>query len=57
MLADVRSGDEDLGERDGVVRQEEEAEQVLRVRVGIDDACDVDDEADSELRDVVCQVS
>lgn len=54
MLADVRRRNEDLGERHGVVRQEEEAEKVLGVGVGVDDARDVDDEADGQLGDVVC---
>ena len=46
VLADVRSGDEDLCERDGVVGQEVEAEEILRLGVGVDDARDVDDQPD-----------
>ena len=45
-MADIGSGDEDLGERDAVVGQEVELEVVLRVRVRVDHARDVDDEAD-----------
>ena len=53
VLADVRRGDEDLGERDGVVGKEEQAQQVLGVRIVVNHASDVDDEADRELGNVV----
>lgn len=53
MLADVRCRDENLSERDGVVGQEEQAEKFLGVRVLVNDARDVDDEANGELGDVV----
>lgn len=46
MLADIRCGDEDLCERNRVVWEEVECQIVLRVGVGIDDPCDVDNEAD-----------
>ena len=56
MLADIRRGDEDLGEGHGVVGQEVDAEEVLRIGVDVDDTRDVDDEPDGQLRDVVCDV-
>ena len=46
MLADIGRGDEDLSERDGVVGQEVEAEEVLGVGVVVDDTGDIDDQAD-----------
>ena len=46
MLADVGGRDEHLRERHRIVRQEVELQVFLRVGVGIDDARDVDDEAD-----------
>ena len=46
MLTDVRRGDEDLSERDGVVREEVEAEEVLGVGIVVDDTGDIDDQAD-----------
>ena len=46
VLTDVRRGDEDLSERDGVVREEVEAEEVLGVGVVVDDTGDIDDQAD-----------
>lgn len=46
MLADGPGGNEDLHERDGVVGQEIEAEQVLRLQSLVDDARDVYDQAD-----------
>ena len=42
VLGDVRCGDEDLCERDGVVGEEEEREEVFGVRVLVDDPRDVD---------------
>ena len=51
MLADIRRGDEHLGERDGVVRQEEEREIGFRVRILVDHAGDVDDQADGLVGD------
>lgn len=55
MLADIRGGDEELREADAVVRDEDEVEVVFGVRVLVDDARDVDDEADDELGDVVAR--
>ena len=46
MLTDVRRGDEDLGERYGVVGEEVETKEVLGVGVVVDDAGDVYDQAD-----------
>ena len=46
VLADVGRGDEDLSEGNGVVGEEVKAEKVLGVGVVVDDACDVDDQAD-----------
>ena len=53
MLTDIRGRDENLGERDGVVGKEEQAQEVLGVGILVDDARNVDDEADRELGDVV----
>lgn len=53
MLANVRGGDKELCKGDGVVRKEEDLEVVLGLRVGVDDARGVDDEADRQLGDVV----
>ena len=47
VLADVGRGNEDLSEGYGVVGEEVKAEKVLGVGVVVDDACDVDDQADS----------
>lgn len=47
VLTDIRRGDEDLSEGDRVVGEEEHREQVLGLGVFVDDACSVDDEADS----------
>lgn len=47
MLRNIRGRDEHLGQRNGVVRQEVELEVVLGVWVGVDNASDIDDEADS----------
>ena len=57
VLRDVRRGDEHLRERDRVVGQEEERQQVLGVRVLVDDTRDVDDEANGQLGNVVCKVA
>ena len=46
VLTDVRGRDEDLSERHGVVGQEVKLQVFLRVGIGVDDARDVDDEAD-----------
>ena len=46
MLTDIRRGDEDLCEGDGVVGEEEEGEEVFGFGVVVDDTGDVDDEAD-----------
>jgi hypothetical protein len=54
VLADVRGRDEDLSEGDGVVREEEDLEVVLGIRVGVDDARRVDDETDGLDAALVC---
>lgn len=46
VLRDIRSRDQHLGERDGVVGQEVDLEVVLGVGVGVDDTGDIDDQAD-----------
>ena len=46
MLGNIGGGDKDLGERDRVVGEEEEREEVLGIGVLVDDARDVDDETD-----------
>lgn len=46
MLADVGRGDEDLGERDRVVGQEVEAEEILGVGIRVQNAGGVDDQTD-----------
>lgn len=53
VLADVRRRDENLGERNRVVRKEEKAEQVFSVRILVDDTSDVNDETNGKLGDVV----
>ena len=57
VLGDVRRGDEHLGEGDRVVGQEEQAQQVLGVRVLVNNARNVDNETNSQLRNVVCDLS
>lgn len=52
MLANVGSRDQDLGERYRIVRKEVKLQEVLGVRVFVDDVCDVNDEANS-LRKVL----
>ena len=51
-MADVGRRNEDLSERDGVVRQEVEAEEVLGVGVVVNDTGDVDDQADGLYKTV-----
>jgi hypothetical protein len=53
VLGDVGGRDEDLGEGDGVVREEEDLEEVLGLLIGVDDSGGVDDESDGQLGDVV----
>ena len=53
MLTDIRSRNQDFGERDRVVGQEVELEVVLGVRVGVDDLGDIDDETDGQFGDIV----
>ena len=53
MLTDIRSRDEDLGEGNGIIRQEEEAKEVLGLGIVVDDACDIDNEFDGQLGDVI----
>lgn len=53
MLRDVRRRDEDFSQRDRIVRQEVHLQVLRRIRVLVDDASDIDDEPDSQLRDVV----
>ena len=57
MLANIRRRNENLGERNRVVGQEEQAQQVLGVRVLVNNARNVDNETDSQLRNVVCDLS
>lgn len=56
MLADVGRRDENLGERNRVVREEEKAEQVFSVGILVDDTSDIDDETNGKLGDVVFYV-
>ena len=53
MLTDIRSRDEDFGERDRVIRQKEEAKKVFGLRIVVDDARDIDNELDGQLGDVI----
>lgn len=46
MLTDIGRRNQDLGKRDGVIRQEIERKIVLGVGVGVDYTRDVDNEAD-----------
>lgn len=50
MLADVRSRDQDFGERDRVIGEEVELEVVLGVWVRVDLSGNVDDQADGLLK-------
>lgn len=47
MLTDVGRRDQNLSERDGIVGQKVKLEIVLGVGIGVNDASDIDDEADS----------
>ena len=53
VLTDIRSRDEDLGEGNGIIRQEEEAKEVLGLGIVVDDACNIDDEFDGQLSNVI----
>ena len=53
LFRDVRGGDDLLGERNAVVRQERDGELFAGAGVGVDDARDAVDEADDELRHVI----
>lgn len=53
MLRNIRCGDKNFSQRDRVVRQEEHLEDLVRVLIGVDDTCNVDDEADNQLRHVI----
>jgi len=53
MLTDIRRGNQDFGQRDGVVWQEVELEIIFRVRIGIDDAGNVDDKANGQLGNII----
>jgi len=55
VLADVRSRNQHLRERDGVVREEVKTEKIFRVGVGIEDACSVDDKADSQFGNIIAR--
>lgn len=56
MLAEVRSRDEYLSERDRVIRQEEHRKVLRSLWVFVDNSRDVDDETNCELSNVVCRV-
>lgn len=56
MLAEVRSRDEYLSERDRVIRQEEHRKVLRSLWVFVDYSRDVDDETNCELSNVVCRV-
>lgn len=45
MLADIGRRNEDLSQRDGVVRKEVEAEDVLSIGVVVNDVGNVDNQA------------
>ena len=53
MLTDIRRGNQNLGQRDGVVWQEVELKIVFCVWISIDDAGDVDDKADGQLGNII----
>ena len=53
VLTDIRSRDQDFGQRNRVIGQEEEAKKVLGLGIVVDDACDIDDEFDGQLGDVI----
>ena len=53
MLTDIRSRDEDFGERDRVIRQKEEAKKIFGLGIIVDDACDIDNELNGQLSDVI----
>ena len=53
MLRNIRGRDKELREGDRIVRQEQHSQNIRDVRIGVDDACNVDDEADRKLRLVI----
>ena len=53
VLRNVGSRNENLSERYGVVRKEVEGEKILGVRIAVDDAGDIDDEANGQLGNVI----
>ena len=53
VLRNVAGGNDQLGERHGVVGDEDDLEVVARVNVVVDDRLDAVDELDDELGDVV----
>lgn len=55
LNTDVRSGDQNLGDRDAVVGNETDAQEVADVGVLVDDLGNIDDEADDQLGNVVAR--
>ncbi len=45
MLTDIRCRNQNLRKGDRVVREEEQAEEILGVRVNVDDTSDINDQA------------
>jgi len=50
MLADIRSRDQNFCQRNGVIGEEVELKVCLRVRIGIEDTGNIDDEANGLMR-------
>jgi len=53
MLTDIRCGNQDFGQGDSVVWQEVELKIIFRLRIGIDDAGNIDDKANSQLGNII----
>ena len=56
-MAQVRGGDNLLGERDAIIFEEDELESAFDIRVGVDDTTDRRDQFDDLLRDVIALIN
>jgi len=54
VLTEIGCGNKNLGKGDGVVRKEVKLKIFLSIRIGVDDASDVDNETDRLLMWLIC---
>jgi len=56
MLTDIGSRNQNFCQRDRIIWEEVKLKIVFGVRICIDDAGDVDDQANGELGNIVCSI-